>query len=309
MFLYLARMTSIELSLNNAADVTSTGYQIEVLPAVTVSSIVPSTGTVVGGTAVTVLGQGFTAGHGSCRFGSLVVDAQVLSSTESRCVTPASMFGEVQFDYLGSFGSGDETMPDSGLTFTVRPVLAVDSIQPTRVSMAGGSDLTLSTPVVTDSDNVQCRFDSTIIVDARKTGSGVTVCSTPAMPESRNYTLEASINGQVWNALVSVDLEFVPESNVSAVAPSRIVTGSMTDVSITGVFSNMQAFCSIGDQADMLAPPMSVLSTPVSSSVIRCTIMSRGEGFKAVKMQVAHLFTHDEDVANVRAVISRSWSM
>ena len=25
-----------------------------------------------------------------------------------------------------------------------------------------------------------------------------------------------------------------------------------------------------------------------------------GEGFKAIKMQVAHLFTHDEDVINVR---------
>ena len=83
-------MQVVEVSLGEAGVMSRSGVQVEYSAVGRVASVSPSSGIVTGGTMVTVVGEGFMAGHTACRFGSgSGVMAEVLSSTEARCISTA----------------------------------------------------------------------------------------------------------------------------------------------------------------------------------------------------------------------------
>ena len=64
------------------------------------TSLEPAAGRVLGGTAITVRGQGFLTSHGAgvkCLFGNVTSVANVSTDTEAVCTSPRGESGAVRF--------------------------------------------------------------------------------------------------------------------------------------------------------------------------------------------------------------------
>merc|ERR1719321_2103658 len=91
-------MRVLEVSSSEGGELSHSGVQVEYVSAARVESVWPSSGSVSGGTVVTLSGEGFVAGQTACRFGSSgsLVAADMLSSSEAHCVSDAAPVGNAE---------------------------------------------------------------------------------------------------------------------------------------------------------------------------------------------------------------------
>jgi hypothetical protein len=91
-----AGFRALEVALSKDGEMSRSGRVVEYAGVGEVTSVQPSSGVVTGGTVVTVAGTGFVAGRTACKIGSSAAfTADVMSSTEARCVAPAGTRGAV----------------------------------------------------------------------------------------------------------------------------------------------------------------------------------------------------------------------
>merc|ERR1719265_2694937 len=134
-------MRVVEVAMSKGGEMSRSGVQVEYVAAGSVSSVLPSSGTVAGGTVVTLSGSNFVAGRTVCKFGSLSeVSAEVASSTEARCVAPAgargNVGGEVATNWEGMSMAAAE-MSTSGMTYEYEDSLSPRTVTPSQIPSLG----------------------------------------------------------------------------------------------------------------------------------------------------------------------------
>ena len=222
---------------------------------------------------VTLSGEGFVSGVTGCRFGSSsVVEAEVLSSSEATCVSPAGVRGQQVLEL--------STPSISTSVFMMEDAAEVSSVEPSMVSATGGESIL----VVSEGTPVSCLFDGRVSVSAHMVGDGSSMaCRTVAMPAG-NTSVQVSVNGQEWSTS-AVSMELVGAMNVSSVEPVVVSSVGGTEVVLTGsgfMAASSGVYCGVGGLS-WSSSKASVLS----GSEARCVLPARGDGMRVVEVSVS----------------------
>ena len=113
-------------------------------PAPTVTSILPSTGTVSGGTPVTITGTGFLAGAAVSLGGAAATGVNVVSSTSITATTAAHAAGAVSVVVTNSDAQNGTLSNGYTYVAVTAPPPTVTSLNPNSGPTAGGNGLTIT---------------------------------------------------------------------------------------------------------------------------------------------------------------------
>ena len=109
------------------------------LPAPTIASVSPNAGPVLGGTAVTIAGSGFT-GTTAVIFGGVSASSiTVISDTVISAITPGGIPGAANVAVTATGGTGTKT---GGYTFVVPPIIS--TLSPASGTTLGGTVVTIT---------------------------------------------------------------------------------------------------------------------------------------------------------------------
>ncbi|WP_285597436.1 IPT/TIG domain-containing protein [Kineosporia sp. NBRC 101731] len=123
------------VSANQAAN------QYTYVAAPVVTALSPSSGTVDGGTTVTITGTGFTSATG-VKFGNMLgTSPNVVSNTQMTVVSPAGAAGTVNVTVVGVYANSG-TSSSSQFTYLDRP--DITGVAPDAGTAAGGTEVTIS---------------------------------------------------------------------------------------------------------------------------------------------------------------------
>ncbi|OQS00484.1 hypothetical protein THRCLA_05945, partial [Thraustotheca clavata] len=182
----------VEISLNNGIDFTSNEVLFEYLPQYHIRNIKPQFGFDEGGTAVHLIGRGFTqASQLRCSFGSYIVESMFVSTTQIICITPPHPGGIVQLILVNEM---DNFFPHSTALlyeFVKTPLLY--SSAPGFGGSSGGTEIAVFGRHFKFSTTMVCRFDQ-LIVPAIFVNSSCVFCVTPPH-SSASIPLSFSPNG------------------------------------------------------------------------------------------------------------------
>ncbi|MDR3454951.1 MAG: IPT/TIG domain-containing protein, partial [Rhodoferax sp.] len=222
----LSQWVAVEVS-ENGEDYTTDGVQFEYTadPAVTLLS--PSSGSVFGGTVVSVYGSNFINGPGlACSFGSTrSPQATFVSSTLLTCVTPFAA-SPSSLPLSVSLNGVDFFAAQSRFEFVLPPV--IESVEPPVVPAEGGTFVFLYGSGFAPLPELACSFNGTV-VSAAFIDAHTVQCVTPAFtaPYPLFVNLTLSING--------VDFYGCPATPALSLAPSLSVSSlSVTSGSVAG---------------------------------------------------------------------------
>eukprot|EP00961_Rhodomonas_salina_P050671 680430-Rhodomonas_salina.1 len=220
---------------------------------VSVTSILPTYGTMEGGEYITVVGRNF--GPLWCHFGnSQKLHATVLSTTLAVCHTPKHVRGgEVAFEVSReSYTSTEERR----FVFEVHPQIL--ALEPTIISKS--TDLHLSLKV----ENLRCKDVSICkigihLIEGACQGSNYLQCPLPRNLSHGNYTVSVSRDG-VRSFSNEMHIEVLPTMHALAIHPASGPSDGGTHCTLTGIDipSGHWVWCAFGTQ---LVPALTVTST------------------------------------------------
>merc|ERR1719253_178624 len=150
----------VEVAVGRSGEMSRSGVQVEYAGVGSVTSVRPSMGVVGGGTVVTVGGSGFVAGRTACKFGSgSAVLAEVVSSVEALCVSPAGVRGPVALRL--SMGTEEEAalVSATNVVFTHVGAMSVLEVSPAVTMVTGGSKLSVVVSGASDGMAAWCSMD------------------------------------------------------------------------------------------------------------------------------------------------------
>jgi formylglycine-generating enzyme required for sulfatase activity len=119
-------------------------------PAPTVSSVSPTSGSTLGGTAITITGTNLTGASSVTVGGVAATSVVVVSSTSITAVTPAGTAGAKTIAVTTAGGTASLT---NGFTY-VAPAPTVSSVSPTSGSTLGGTAITITGTNLTGASSV-----------------------------------------------------------------------------------------------------------------------------------------------------------
>jgi large repetitive protein len=117
---------------------TSSGPLFTVLAAPTLTSVAPDSGSMFGGTAITLHGSGFTGATAVTVGGAACVGVGVVDDTEIRCSTPAGSAGPAAVTVTAPAG----TVTQNAFTFVATP--RIDAVSPASGPATGGTALRIT---------------------------------------------------------------------------------------------------------------------------------------------------------------------
>ena len=195
-------------------------------------SVQPSVGSVQGGTIIEVHGSGYTAGKTACIFGtsgSMLVRAEVTSSSMLSCMAPAGAEGDVALEVTGNDGA--DRSSDGRVFRYVRDGVA-ERVEPSFGPEAGGTSVTVIGRGFVSSGHLECRVGvSSASRGTWKTSSMVT-CAMPARRPG-NTTVEVG-NTPDRIALHGAKFWYRPKMRINTIMPSSGPTSGGTIVSVHG---------------------------------------------------------------------------
>jgi hypothetical protein len=230
---------SIEVS-NNAQDyVTAGAVTFTYMTTPTISSVFANSGSVDGGTIVTITGNAFATTYASlyrCRFDTTVVTATRVDATHLSCVSPAHASGAITLSL--SYNAQDYTALTPAFTYYTNPVLTASA--PWAGSVDGGTSVTLTGTGIVASALLRCYFGST----------GAAVTPTASSATSITCTAPVHVAGAValyvtYNGADEVDstytYTYIPTATITAISPPLAEVGMNTVVTISGTNFEQQA--------------------------------------------------------------------
>jgi len=276
-------MRVVEVAHTNGGEISRSGKQVQYMAAADVTSVWPASGSVAGGSIVTLMGSNFVAGRTACKFGTVTADAAVRSSTVAVCTTPAAIDGVVTVEVATSYEGQELTNGEgstSGKTFMVSNAATVSAISPSVVNAEGGSMVSVATMHFEAKAAAWCRLDN-IVVKTTSSQDAV-MCEMPAGVNG-NVTVEVSSNGVDFVGVFYADRTIM---NVSAVSRPTVVPGSI--VSITGVgFSMGSTYCTLGGSTMDAASWSYVAAIVTSSTTASCVMPARGFGMRTIEVSMS----------------------
>lgn len=143
---HAAGPVTITVTNTDGLSATSAQQYTYIVPAPTISSVTPASGSTVGGTALTIAGSGFIIGA-TVKLGSL--DAINVSVTSATSLTATTPLGPSNVPAAGQALDVVMTNPDAttatktgGFTYTL-PAPSIASISPNRGALTGGAVVTI----------------------------------------------------------------------------------------------------------------------------------------------------------------------
>jgi hypothetical protein len=246
-------------------DVTNTDLQVgslasgyTYLDAPTFSGVVPNSGTLAGGTLITITGVGFFAGASAFVDAIPCTGVTVVSSTTITCTTAAHMAGTVDVKVVNI----DNQDAPGLLAYTYQPAPVVSSVSPSFGSIGGGTSITitgsnfLASPTVNVGPN-SCA--SVVFVNAT-----TITCTTPLSVTSGTASVTVTNADGQSHALTSGFLYILPPS-ISGIFPAAGPLAGGTTLAISGSSFFTGATVTVGGSA-CTSP------TVVSASSITCTL-------------------------------------
>jgi len=175
-------------------------YVFQMLSTCALDRIVPESITSDGGLIVTAIGRNFDASaHCECMFGSMLSDAQVLSSSVVECEAPPHLAGTVPFELSVN---GEST--SSGIIFEYKEIPTISSIH-AHGSGNGAMMLTIAGSHFSTTAPMSCRLSGTKIARSAAISSSLLACPTPA--EHTGYlTVEVSNDGVQFHGSTAVHI-------------------------------------------------------------------------------------------------------
>ncbi len=232
-------------------------------PAPTVTSIAPTSGLSIGGTAVTITGTNFVTGATVDIGGATCTSTVVVSATSITCNVGASAAGT----YAVTVTNADSQSNSLAGAFTYTPAPSITSVALSAGPLAGGVMITL-----TGSNFVT---GATVTVGGSACG-GVTVvnplsitCTTPALPAGTYPIVVTNPDTQTGTLANAYTYQAAP--TVTSVSP---VTGPLaggTVITITG--TNFRT----GANVDVVGSACTLINV-VNSTTITCTTPAHGGG-------------------------------
>jgi hypothetical protein len=107
-----------------------------------ITSVSPTSGSVLGGTAITVTGTGFVSGATMTIGGSAATNVTFVNATTLTATTPSHAEGVVDVVVANPVGTSDTLA--SGYTYIAVPVPVISSVTPNKGSTAGGGQVAIS---------------------------------------------------------------------------------------------------------------------------------------------------------------------
>jgi hypothetical protein len=247
----------------NGQDVSTQPVEYHYLGMSTVSSLWPSSGSILGGNLVTVHGTELH-GDGSdlfCRFGDVHVPVEsYIDPTRVLCRAPPSdRDTQVKVHVANSFAD----ISSGGAIYSYHRPLRVLSIGPQRGSVAGGTPVRITGAGFHDS--MMCRFGHNHIVPAAAESATVALCASPRVDYPGWLPVSLSRNGVDFE-LAPHRFEYVMQPLISSISP---VLGSETGgtiIRVAGLDLAGVRFCRFGSSGD------SIPARPVSNTMLECTL-------------------------------------
>ena len=208
--------------------VRATGASPPTPGALAVLEVVPSEGSIVGGEAVIVQGQGFTEGL-TVRFGTRdAPDVEVLNPQTVRATLPPGLPGLVDVEVVAVEGTSMR-LPGA-LVYVDRPPRVVMAVRPTLGTTAGGTAVTIVGTGFEPGARVVIggeRATEVEVVDSTRI-SAVTAAREEGLVDVvvRNPDLPAAILRQAY--------EYVPGPTLSRVKPNTIPEMGGVRITVTG---------------------------------------------------------------------------
>jgi len=283
-----AGFRALEVAMSKNGEMSRSGAQVMFSNVGLVTSVEPSTGFAVGGSIVTLSGTGFVAGVTACKFGSTnAVEATIVSSTEARCLSPASVLGAVVVSIAMNGDANTAARSVSGKQFLYTSTSTIIGASPMLFTALGGTPLVLTVSGAHDSSAAWCRFGNNVVVSADTVSSGVVHCISTAAVEG-NTTLEVSINGQDFTS-DSFMVQSIVGTNVSSILPGYNPVYGGSTVSLRGsgfgTYGNT-AFCNFGSSTSSESWQVSKASM-MTGDRIECVIPARNAGFRVVEVSMS----------------------
>jgi hypothetical protein len=261
------------LFILNSAGVPSVGSFVLLSssgPAPTVSSLSPNSGSVSGGTAVTITGTNFLAGATVSLGGTAATGVTVVSSTSITATTPAQGAGAVSVVVTNTDGQSGTLA--NGYTYTsTNPVPSVTAITPNSGPAGVGTAVTITGTNFLAGATVS--LGGTAATGVTVVSSTSITATTPAQGAGAVSVVVTNTDGQsgtLANGYTYTSTNPVP--GVTAITPNSGPAGGVTVVTITGTNFLAGVTVSFGGT---VATGVTVLS---STSIMATTPVHDAEG-------------------------------
>lgn len=242
----------------------------------TVSAMLPSMGSVQGGTVVSFRGKGFVFSSGLwARFGNIGVPVAFVGPEELRCTCPPSFAGETNV----LVGNYDKTFNSDELKFIYTDAPAVDGLHPFRGSITGGLKVRVRGRSFVNSTNLACMFGEAGVVKGTFVSPMEIDCEAPAFDAPVPQELEVSVNGVDFTSDGNV-FTYTGTSAVFSATPDSGSANGGTVVVVEGTnfIDSSDLSCHFGDS--------SVSGRWISSQVIQC-VTPVGVANKTVPLSIS----------------------
>ena len=240
------------------------------IPAPTVTKVDPPSGSVVGGTAVTIKGSGFLKGS-TVTIGSAASAVEVVSETELKAKTAAGAAGPQEVVVSDEGGSST-----GGPTYTYIPVPTVTKVEPTSGPAAGGTTVTITGTNLTGASAVKFAGVSATAVKVESPSEAI--ATSPAGSGTVNVTVTTA-GGQSGETYAD-NYTYIPAPSVTNVEPSSGPAGGGTLVTITGANltgASAVKFAGVNATAVKVEAPSEIVATsPAGSGTVNVTVTTPG---------------------------------
>jgi hypothetical protein len=195
-----------------------------------VTGLSPSSGTVAGGTMVTISGNGF-GGTSSVQFGSVYATILTVSDTIITVTSPYQLApGIVDVQVNGQYGNSDTLGAADNFTYTDIP--NVTGISPTLGPVAGGINVTISGSQFTGTTSVQ--FGSTYATILTVSDSAITVLS-PGQGSAGTVHVTVTKAGGTSATSDADNFTYTNGPIVTGISPTSGPRAGGTNVTISGI--------------------------------------------------------------------------
>eukprot|EP00163_Fabomonas_tropica_P031361 TRINITY_DN742_c0_g3_i1.p1 TRINITY_DN742_c0_g3~~TRINITY_DN742_c0_g3_i1.p1 ORF type:complete len:4764 (-),score=556.75 TRINITY_DN742_c0_g3_i1:3699-16238(-) len=235
-------------------------------PPMRLASLAPVSGSVNGGTTISLVGSELVPGT-VCRFGTIEVTSVYVSATSLTCATPAMTSPDTVQVSVSRNGIDFTSDP---LTFNYVPEITASDYAPLAGFTSGGTPVTVTGSHYIASDSLMCKFGANPAVAAAFITESRIQCTTPQVGSAQALALLVSNNGADYISVGSVNLYDVP--TVSLLSPKSCFTTGSTVISLhgSGFFNTSELACQFDKE--------SATATIVSPSLITCVAPGHDPG-------------------------------
>jgi IPT/TIG domain len=304
-----AGTVAVGLTVNDGADVITTGLVFSYLPEVLLSSLLPAAGCENGGTQLLILGSGFVRDSQlACSFehsdttsadaaaAVIVVPAVYVSESVLQCGTPRLPLGPAAVRVTVNGADWSE----AALTYSYTPSVSVSAVWPRSGSALGGTAVTVSgTGFSASSGLFYCRFGSVLVpADSVQQHGTTALCRAPPMPAGTVLSVDITNNGADFSSS-GLTYSYSAPVVVTGVQPRSGPVSGGTVVTVTAAdngFSGQTAISCKFDGVQTVPGAVDTVSgacicvapASVQRGAVALTVSSNGQDYSSAAWQFVY---------------------